>query len=137
MAQLTIRDLYDLLSQAPRRRDLQQDGIRLVYDGEAVHLSTADDPDTVIATSRISGFATGSWDVTAYSASLDTVKAWMRMLDGEDLIDVGPFWASAPAVLAFATGGQVGAWPLIACPTAPAGRRPQPPQAVIEGRTER
>ncbi|MEU9397957.1 hypothetical protein AB0D86_49330 [Streptomyces sp. NPDC048324] len=91
----------------------------------------------MIATSPISGFATGPWDVTAYSASLDTVKAWMRMLDDEDLIDVCPVWASAPAVLAFATGGQVGVWPLIACPTAPADRRPQPPQAVIKGTTDR
>lgn len=41
MAQLTIRDLYDLLSQAPRRRDLEQDGIRLVYDGKAVHGSSS------------------------------------------------------------------------------------------------
>lgn len=49
MAQLKIRDLYNLLSQAPRRRDLEQDGIRLVYDGTAVNLSTADAPDTVIA----------------------------------------------------------------------------------------
>ncbi|MFD8006127.1 hypothetical protein [Streptomyces mirabilis] len=42
---------------------------------------------------------TGSWDVTAYQASVATVMAWMRMLDSEDLIDVSPFWASAPAVI--------------------------------------
>ncbi|MEV4449693.1 hypothetical protein [Streptomyces mirabilis] len=124
MAQLTIRDLYDLLSQAPRRRDLEQDGIRLVYDGTAIHLSTADQPDRVIARASTCGFVTGSWDVTAYTASLASVMAWMRMLDGENLIDLTPFWASAPIVLAFATGGQVGAWPVIACPTAPADRRP-------------
>ncbi|MFD7205749.1 hypothetical protein [Streptomyces sp. NPDC059893] len=46
MAQLKIRDLYRLLSQGPRRRDLEQDGIRLVYDGTVVLLSTADRPDT-------------------------------------------------------------------------------------------
>ncbi|MFD8766688.1 hypothetical protein [Streptomyces mirabilis] len=96
MAQLTIWDLYDLLSQAPRRRDLEQDGIRLVYDGRAVHLSTAEHPDTVIAAARTCGFVTGSWDVTAYQASVATVMAWMRMLDRKDLIDVSPFWASAP-----------------------------------------
>ncbi|MBK3645699.1 hypothetical protein PV332_14400 [Streptomyces scabiei] len=134
MAQLKIRDLYNLLSQAPRRRDLEQDGIRLVYDGTAVNLSTADAPGTVIGRASTCGFVTGSWDVTAHKASLDTVMAWMRMLDGEDLIDVAPFWASAPVVLAFATGGQVGAWPVIACPTAPADRRPG---AVGEGRAER
>ncbi|MFF4733302.1 hypothetical protein ACFY3M_50520 [Streptomyces mirabilis] len=128
MAQLTIRDLYELLSRAPRRRDLEQDGIRLVYDGKAVHLSTADHPDTVIARAITCGFVTGSWEVTAYTASLASVMAWMRMLDGENLIDLAPFWASAPVVLAFATGGQVGAWPVIACPTAPADRRPPCPE---------
>ncbi|MFF4466498.1 hypothetical protein ACFY13_44480 [Streptomyces mirabilis] len=108
MAQLTIRDLYDLLSRAPRRRDLEQDGIRLVYDGTTVHLSTADRPDTVIARADTCGFVTGSWEVTAYTASLASVMAWMRMLDGEDLIDVAPFWASAPVVLALATGARPG-----------------------------
>ncbi|WP_153292594.1 hypothetical protein [Streptomyces fagopyri] len=42
MAQMTIGDLYGLLSQVPRRRDPEQNGIRLVYDGMVVHLSTAD-----------------------------------------------------------------------------------------------
>ncbi|MGW2613032.1 hypothetical protein ACWC4A_53640 [Streptomyces mirabilis] len=125
MAQLTIRDLYDLLSQAPRRRDLEQDGIRLVYDGKAIHLSTADQPDTVIAAARTCGFVTGSWDVTAYRASVVTVMAWLRMLDSEDLIDVSPFWASAPVLIALTpAGGQTGAFPVIACPSAPADRRP-------------
>ncbi|MER5908550.1 hypothetical protein ABT150_52730 [Streptomyces mirabilis] len=126
MAQMRIRDLYSLLSQAPRRRDLEQDGIRLVYDGTAVHMSTADHPDAVIARATTCGFVTGPWEVTAYTASLASVRAWMRMrmLDGEDLIDLTPVWASAPVVLAFAAGGQVGAWPVIACPTAPADRRP-------------
>ncbi|MGW4784908.1 hypothetical protein [Streptomyces sp. NPDC004230] len=127
MAQLKIRDLYALLSQAPRRRDLAQDGIRLVYDGAAIQLSTADAPGTVIARASTCGFVTGPWDATAYTASLATMMAWMRMLDSEDLIDVCPFWANAPVVLAFATGGQVGAFPVIACPTAPADRRPGAP----------
>ncbi|KPI19852.1 hypothetical protein OK006_9598 [Actinobacteria bacterium OK006] len=93
-----------------------------MYDGTTVHLSTADRPDTVIARADTCGFVTGSWEVTAYTASLASVMAWMRMLDGEDLIDVAPFWASAPVVLALATGGQVGAWPVIACPTAPSSK---------------
>ncbi|MEU9287830.1 hypothetical protein AB0D57_24780 [Streptomyces sp. NPDC048275] len=45
MAQLKIRDLAEFLRQAPRRRDLEQDWIRLVYDGTALHMSTADAPD--------------------------------------------------------------------------------------------
>ncbi|MGW8688013.1 hypothetical protein ACWGNN_44795 [Streptomyces sp. NPDC055817] len=133
MAQLKIRDMYRLLSRAPRRRDLEQDGIRLVYDGTAVYLSTADHPDTVVAQASTCGVVTGSWEVIAYTASMDTVKAWLRMLDGEDLIDMAPFWAIAPVMITFATGGQVGAWPVIACPTAPADRRPA---AVHEGTAE-
>ncbi|MEV6534929.1 hypothetical protein AB0M86_36015 [Streptomyces sp. NPDC051639] len=106
MAQLVIQDFYGLLGRAPRRRDLLQDGIRLVYDGSTLALSTADTPDTVIATAATCGYTTAAWEVTAYSASLDTVRAWMRTLDGGDLIDVTPVWARAPAMIAFATGGQ-------------------------------
>ncbi|MFF7601239.1 hypothetical protein [Streptomyces mirabilis] len=58
MAQLKIRDLHELLRQAPRRRDLEQDGIRLVYDGTALHMSTAAAPDTVIARADTCGFTT-------------------------------------------------------------------------------
>ncbi|MDW4910443.1 hypothetical protein RB628_35230 [Streptomyces sp. ADMS] len=101
-----------------------------MYDGTAVHLSTADHPDTAIATASTCGYATGGWEVTAYSASLDAVKVWMRMLDGDGLIDVAPCWASAPVVIAFATGGQIGAFLVIACPTAPDRRSP----AAIKGR---
>ncbi|MEU5524922.1 hypothetical protein ABZ759_30820 [Streptomyces sp. NPDC047860] len=64
MAQLKIRDLHDLLRQAQRRRDLEQDGIRLVYDGTALHMSTADAPDTAIARANTCGFTTEPWDVT-------------------------------------------------------------------------
>lgn len=69
MAQLKIRDLYDLLRQAPRRRDLEEDGIRLVYDGTAPHMSMADAPDTVIARASTCGFTAEPWEVTAYRAS--------------------------------------------------------------------
>ncbi|MET8412563.1 hypothetical protein ABZV34_31505 [Streptomyces sp. NPDC005195] len=78
----------------------------------------------MIATAATRGYTTAAWEVTAYSASLDTVRAWMRTLDGGDLIDVTPVWARAPAMIAFATGGQTVAFPVIACPTAPADRHP-------------
>ena len=123
MAQLKIRDLYQLLSQAPRRRDLEQDGIRLVYDGVAVQLSTADHPDTVIATASTCGHVTGAWDVTAYLASLDMVKAWMRMLEGDDLIDVAPFWA-------ISSSGTVRAFDADA-PTGPRAEGSPPPPGTI------
>lgn len=121
MAQLKIRDLYDLLSQAPRRRDLAQDGIRLVYDGSALHMSTADAPDTVIARADTCGFTTEPWDVTAYRASITSTEVWLRINReyGDHLIDVSPFWASAPAAIMFTAGGHTAAFPVVACPTAP------------------
>ncbi|WP_043686614.1 hypothetical protein [Streptomyces xylophagus] len=126
MAQLKIRDLYGLLRQAPRRQDLKQDGIRLVYDGTALHLSTADHPDTVIARADTCGFTTGPWDVTAYRASITSVVVWLRINPeyGDHLIDVSPFWPTRPAAIAFTAGGHTETFPVIACPTAPADRRP-------------
>ncbi|WP_405467149.1 hypothetical protein [Streptomyces canus] len=127
MAQLKIRDLYDLLHHAPRRRDLAQDGIRLVYDGSALRMSTADAPDTVIACADTCGFTTEPWDVTAYRASITSTQVWLRILTsehGDHLIDVAPFWAQRPAAITFTAGGHTAAFPAIACPTAPANRRP-------------
>lgn len=126
MAQLKIRDLYELLRQAPRRRDLEKDGIRLVYDGTALYMSTAEDPDTVIARADTCGFTTEPWEVTAYRASITSTEVWLRINSeyGEHLIDVCPFWAQRPAAITFTAGGHTAAFPVIACPTAPADRRP-------------
>ncbi|MFJ9590534.1 hypothetical protein [Streptomyces acidicola] len=127
MAQLKIRDLYELLRQAPRRRDLEQDGIRLVYDGTAVDMSTADAPDTVIARADTCGFTTEPWEVTAYRTGITSTEVWLRILisdHGDHLIDVCPFWASAPAAITSTAGGHTAAYPVIACPTAPEDRRP-------------
>ncbi|MFG2732687.1 hypothetical protein [Streptomyces canus] len=107
MAQLKIRDLHGLLRQAPRRRDLAQDGIRLVYDGAALHLSTADAPDTVIARADTCGFTTEPWDVTAYRAGITSTQVWLRILTsehGDYLIDVAPFWAQRPAAITLHRG---------------------------------
>jgi hypothetical protein len=127
VAQLKIRDLHERMRQAPRRRDLEQDGIRLVYDGTVLHMSTAAAPDTVIARADTCGFTTEPWDVTAYRASITSTEVWLRILvseHGDHLIDVSPFWASAPAAITFTAGGHTAAFPTIACPTAPADRRP-------------
>lgn len=127
MAQLRIRDLHELLRQAPRCRDLEEDGIRFVYDGTALAMSTADAPDTVIARAGTCGFATGPWELTAYRASITSTEVWLRILiteHGDDLIDVSPFWARRPAEITFTAGGHTAAFPLIACPSAPADRRP-------------
>ncbi|MDX3130670.1 hypothetical protein PV367_12915 [Streptomyces europaeiscabiei] len=126
MAQLKIRDLHDLLRQAPRRGDLEQDGIRLVYDGTALHMSTTDAPDTVIARASTCGFTTEPWEVTAYRASITGTEVWLRINSEYDdhLIDVAPFWAQRPAAITFTAGGHTAAFPVIACPTAPSDRRP-------------
>ncbi|MEU9405501.1 hypothetical protein ACGF5O_44920 [Streptomyces sp. NPDC048291] len=126
MAQLKIRELHEFLRQAPRRGDLEQDGIRLVYDGTALHMSTADAPDTVLARASTYGFITEPWEVTAYRASITTTEVWLRINSacGDHLIDVAPFWAERPAAITFTAGGHTAAFPVIACPTAPADRRP-------------
>ena len=127
MAQLKIRELHELLRQAPRRRDLDQDGIRLIYDGTVLHMSTADAADTVIARADTCGFTTEPWELTAYRASITSTDVWLRILIGEHgdhLIDVSPFWAQRPAAITFTAGGHTAAFPVIACPTAPANRRP-------------
>ncbi|MFJ3339163.1 hypothetical protein [Streptomyces sp. NPDC086766] len=51
---------------------------------------------------------------------------WLRLNPeyGDHLMDVAPFWAQRPAAIAFTAGGHTAAFPVIACPTAPADRRP-------------
>ncbi|MFD4878572.1 hypothetical protein ACFWOB_35105 [Streptomyces sp. NPDC058420] len=65
-----------------------------MYDGTALHLSSADHPDTVIARASTCGFTTGPWEVTAYRASITSVEVWLRINPeyGDHLIDVSPFW---------------------------------------------
>ncbi|MFJ9150231.1 hypothetical protein ACIRP7_19545 [Streptomyces sp. NPDC102270] len=41
-----------------------------MYDGTALHMSTAGAPDTVIARADTCGFTTEPWDMTAYRASI-------------------------------------------------------------------
>lgn len=43
---------------------------------------------------------------------------------GDHLVDVAPFWAQRPAAITFTAGGHAAAFPAMACPTAPADRRP-------------
>jgi hypothetical protein len=63
--------------------------------------------------------------VTAYRASITSTEMWLRFLYGEHgVIDVAPFWAGAPSAITFTAGGHTLAFPVIACPTAPADRLP-------------
>ncbi|MDQ1073742.1 hypothetical protein [Streptomyces canus] len=97
-----------------------------MYDGTALHMSTADAPDTVIARADTCGFTTQPWEVTEYRASITSTEVWLRINSeyGEHLIDVCPFWGQRPAAITFAAGEHAAALPVIACPTAPDDRRP-------------
>ncbi|MFJ9752536.1 hypothetical protein [Streptomyces chartreusis] len=90
-------------------------------------MSTVDTPGTVIARAETCGFTTEPWDVTAYRASITSTEVWLRLLiqeHGDHLIDVAPFWAQRPAAITFTAGGHTAGFPALACPTAPADRRP-------------
>ncbi|MGP3777176.1 hypothetical protein ACTWJ8_40710 (plasmid) [Streptomyces sp. SDT5-1] len=121
MALLTAEALYRILTRAPRRRDLIQDGIRLVYDGNTMDLSSADLPDTVLASVTTRQPVLGAWEVTAYCATLDTIRSWLRSLDDREvLVDVCPFWGGPTTQIVFAIQGfDPAAFPVIDCPTAP------------------
>ncbi|WP_280883405.1 hypothetical protein [Streptomyces pseudovenezuelae] len=64
--------------------------------------------------------------MTAYRACITTTEVWLRINPeyGDHLIDVSPFWATRPAAIAFTADGHTAAFPVIACPTVPADRRP-------------
>ncbi|WP_406130133.1 hypothetical protein OIE52_01270 [Streptomyces canus] len=65
--------------------------------------------------------------MTAYRAGITNTQVWLRILTsehGDHLIDVAPFRAQRPAAITFTAGGHTAAFPAIACPTAPADRRP-------------
>ncbi|MFE0420412.1 hypothetical protein [Streptomyces tendae] len=66
-------------------------------------------------------------DVTAYRASITSTEVWLRIPNdehGDHLINVCPFSAQRPTAITFTAGGHTAAFPAIACPTAPADRRP-------------
>ncbi|MFG2732530.1 hypothetical protein [Streptomyces canus] len=65
------------------------------HDGSALHTSTADAPEIVIARAGTCGFTTEPWDVTAHRASITSTEAWLRILtNGDQLID--PLLGPAP-----------------------------------------
>ncbi|WP_406378569.1 hypothetical protein [Streptomyces sp. NBC_01618] len=100
MAQITRTDLYRLLDSAPRRRADAPDGIRMLYDGAAMAVSTVGGPADAV-TSAGTRHATAAWELMAHSASLSTVRAWLRLMEGDPLIDVSPFWGGDPVCVVF------------------------------------
>jgi hypothetical protein len=118
MAQVTIADLLRVIAAVPGWRERGSNGVRLVYDGSSLALSTIDRPDDVLARAETRGHATRAWELTMYATSLPGVRIWLTSLDGDQLVDVSPFWAGTPILVVFtANGGQM-AFPIIDCPTA-------------------
>ncbi|MGX1025417.1 hypothetical protein RKD37_000144 [Streptomyces ambofaciens] len=118
MAQVTIADLLRAIAAVPGWRGRGSNGVRLVYDRSCLTLSTIDRPDEVLARATTSGHATAAWELTMYATSLAGVRVWLSSLDGEQLVDVSPFWADIPTLMVFTTTGGQMAFPVIDCPTA-------------------
>ncbi|GGJ69978.1 hypothetical protein GCM10010121_095780 [Streptomyces brasiliensis] len=123
MAQVAIADLLRVIAAVPGWRERGSNGVRLVYDGSRLVLSTADRPDEVLARASTRGHATEAWELTMYATSLPGVRVWLSSLDGEQLVDVSPFWAGTPALVVFTASGGHMTFPVIDCPSAPARRR--------------
>jgi hypothetical protein len=120
MAQVTIADLLRVIAAVPEWRERGSNGVRLVYDGSCLVLSTFDRPDEVLARADTRGHATEAWELTMYATSLPGVRIWLSSLDGQQLVDVSPFWAGTPVLVVFTTTGGHMAFPVIDCPSAPA-----------------
>lgn len=116
MAILTVRELYDLLDELPRGRD----GVRMVYDGESLTLTDMTRHGAVLAEMRVGGVPEATWDLTAFSASLATVRAWLRMQqDDRQKVGISPYWYKGDHRVVFTGCGQQLAFPVIDLPTAP------------------
>ncbi|MFE0472552.1 hypothetical protein ACFW2V_13150 [Streptomyces sp. NPDC058947] len=117
MAVLTVRELRDLLESISR--DLPA-GLRMVYDG--VHLTLTDPahPHTPLVRAEVDGIKAAVWDLTAFSASLDTVRAWLRMQqDDTQRVGISPFWGGGDHRVVFTGCGAQLAFPVIDLPSAP------------------
>lgn len=131
LAQLAARDLDRLLDPGEAGREALRAGVRIVYDGDTLTMRGASAPDTVLATAdstaqHLGDYNTG-WEVTAHLASVDTVRAWTRMLESEGYdeqqVGLSPFWGGGDLSIVFTSGGQQMAFPVIECPTAPESAR--------------
>lgn len=119
MAQVTIADLVRMIAAVPGWRERGSDGVRLVHDGAHVALSTADQPDRVLAQADTCGYPIEAWELTMHAISLPGVRIWLSSLDEDQVVDVAPFWAGDPVLVVFTTHGGQMAFPVIDCPSAP------------------
>lgn len=116
MALLTVRELCDLLERIPRGCG----GIRMVYDGEDLTLTDMTHHDIVLAKGWAPGVPGATWELTAYSASLDTVRAWLCHQENEEQkVGIGPFWGGGDHRVVFTGCGTQLAFPVIDLPSAP------------------
>jgi hypothetical protein len=126
MAQLAVEDLSRILADVA---GLKLEGVRLVYDGAWLSVSSPDRPHAVLSQAECHGPATGPWELTAYRACLPAVRAWLRLLEVDQRIDVSPFWGGPEVLVVFTAGQAYQAFPVLECPSAPgppaqdAGRR--------------
>ncbi|MFC7831086.1 hypothetical protein [Streptomyces sp. NPDC057375] len=118
MAQVSIADLLRMMAAVPGWRERGSNGVRIVYDRSCLTLSTIDRPEEVLARANTSGHATAARELTMYATSLPGVRVWLSSLDGEQLVDLSPFWADTPTLVVFTTTGGQMAFPVIDCPTA-------------------
>ncbi|MFG2631214.1 hypothetical protein [Streptomyces sp. NPDC048473] len=91
----------------------------MLYDGAAMAVSTVGDPADAITSAGTRGHPTAAWELTAHSASLSTVRAWLRFMEGDPLIDVSPFWGGDPVCVVFTAAEGSMAFPVLTCPPAP------------------
>lgn len=116
MALLTVRDLLDLLERVPRGCG----GVRMVYDGEDLTLTDMTHHDIVLAKSWAPGVPEATWELVAYSASLDTVRGWLRLQqDDEQGVGISPYWYRGDHRVVFTGCGTQLAFPVIDLPSAP------------------
>lgn len=58
-------------------------------------------PDEVLARVDTHGHAAGGRELITYVTSLPGGRDWLSLLDGEQLVDVSPFWVSAPVLVMY------------------------------------
>lgn len=117
MAVLTVRELRSLLEPIPRGLPA---GLRMVYDGVHLTLTDPTHPDTPLVRAEVDGIKAATWDLTAFSASLDTVRAWLRMQDDDtQLVSLSPFWGGGDHRVVFTGCGTQLTFPVIDLPSAP------------------
>lgn len=122
MATVKSADLLRIVESVAPRRERTGEGVRLVYDRTRLTMSAADRPEEPLAQAEACGHGTAAWELTMYAVSTYAVRAWLRMMNDDLVVDVSPFWGGpGPVLVVFTAGGASMQFPVIACPSAPSG----------------